>query len=58
MTARIARFVATGFRRMNSRLLNAMQQKYCDHGLSLAVLTMTWPIFLARISWGSGGKPR
>jgi len=56
--ARSARLVATGLRRMNSRLENTTQQKYCDHGLSTAVLTTTWPIFFARISCGSGGKPR
>ena len=35
-----------------------MQQKYCDHGRSTALLTMTWPICRARSSCGSGGKPR
>jgi hypothetical protein len=33
------------------------QQKYCDHGLSVVVLTTTWPMRLARSSWGSGGNP-
>ena len=35
-----------------------MQQKYCDHGRSTALLTMTWPMRRARSSWGSGGNPR
>ena len=35
-----------------------MQQKYCDHGLSVAVLRITRPILRARSSCGSGGKPR
>src|SRR6267142_3549231 len=35
-----------------------MQQKYCDHGRSMELLTMTRPILRARNSCGSGGKPR
>ena len=34
-----------------------MQQKYCDHGLSVAVLRITRPMLRARSSCGSGGKP-
>ena len=33
-----------------------MQQKYCDHGRSIALLTTTWPICRARSSCGSGRK--
>ena len=32
------------------------QQKYCDHGLSVAVLATTCPIWRARSSWANGGK--
>src|ERR1700756_6060783 len=35
-----------------------MQQKYCDHGRSIALLKITWPILRARNSCGSGGSPR
>ena len=42
---------------MNSRFAASMQQKYCDHGRSMPLLMITWPIFLARSSWGTGGKP-
>ena len=35
-----------------------MQQKYCDHGRSTALLRIVWPIFLARSSCGWGGVPR
>src|SRR5258706_12733388 len=35
-----------------------MQQKYCDHGRSVALLKITWPILRARNSCGSGGSPR
>ena len=35
-----------------------MQQKYCDQGRSVSVLRITWPIFLARVSCASGGKPK
>src|SRR2546430_16362543 len=36
----------------------AMQQKYCDHGRSVALFTTTRPTFFARSSCGIGGKPR
>src|SRR5262249_50972886 len=36
----------------------SIQQKYCDQGRSIEPLTTTWPIFRARNSCGSGGKPR
>ena len=55
--ARKARLVATGFFRTKSRLAATMQQKYWDHGRSTALFTTEWPIFRARSSWGSGGKP-
>jgi len=45
--ARNARLVATGFLFMNSRLVVAIQQKYCDQGLSIMLLTTTCPIFLS-----------
>ena len=35
-----------------------MQQKYCDHGRSVALLSNTRPTFLARSSCPSGGKAR
>jgi hypothetical protein len=35
-----------------------MQQKYCDHGRSRALLTMTRPTPRPRKSCGSGGNPR
>src|SRR5215469_7785682 len=35
-----------------------MQQKYCDHGRSMAVLTSTCPTCASRNCCGSGGKPR
>src|SRR6516164_10736291 len=35
-----------------------MQQKYCDHGRSVALLKITWPMLRARKSCGSGGQPR
>ena len=35
-----------------------MQQKYCDHGRSTVLLTITWLIWRARNCCGSGGKPR
>src|SRR5471032_1744286 len=35
-----------------------MQQKYCDHGRSIALLKITRPMLRARNSCGSGGKPR
>ena len=35
-----------------------IQQKYCDHGLSVAVLTITCPVPRARSSCGSTGHPR
>ena len=57
-TARKARLVATGWSRTKSLLPNAMQQKYCDQGLSVAVLRITRPTLRARSSCGSGGKPR
>ena len=38
----------------NSRLPTTMQQKYCDQGRSIALLTTTWPIFFARSSCGPG----
>src|SRR5260370_11175644 len=56
--ARKARLVAIGFFLTNSRLAVTRQQKYWDHGRSVALLTTTWPIFLARNSWAFGGKPR
>src|SRR5688572_24514856 len=49
-----ARLVADGFLRTNSLFPASEQQKYCDHGRSVTVFTMTWPIFFARSSWGSG----
>src|SRR5207245_4383560 len=55
--ARNTRLVATGFLRMKSLLPASMQQKYCDHGRSMALLTITRPILRARSSCGSGGKP-
>jgi signal transduction histidine kinase len=39
--ARSARLVAMGFLRTNSRLPASMQQKYCDHGRSVELLTTT-----------------
>src|SRR6266478_4245737 len=35
-----------------------MQQKYCDHGRSAAMLKITWPALRACSSCGSGGNPR
>src|SRR5215831_20889503 len=35
-----------------------MQQKYCDHGRSVALLKITWPMLRARKYCGSGGQPR
>src|SRR6516162_5935460 len=55
--ARNARLVAIGFLRTYSRLPASMQQKYCDHGRSTTVLTITWPICRARSSRDSGGLP-
>src|SRR5215471_11251152 len=34
-----------------------MQQKYCDHGRSVELLKITWPMLRARKSCGSGGQP-
>src|SRR5262249_39807576 len=48
--ARMARFVATGCARTNSRLLDSTQQKYCDHGRSSVLLKITWPILRFRRS--------
>ena len=56
--ARTTRLVAMGFFRTNSRFPANMQQKYCDHGRSRALLTMTRPMFCARKRCGSGGNPR
>jgi hypothetical protein len=50
------RFVATGCLRTKSRFATATQQKYCDHGLSVVVLTTTCPIRFALSSCGSGGN--
>src|SRR5215471_15430601 len=35
-----------------------MQQKYCDHGRSRPLLTITWPTCRARSSCESGGYAR
>src|SRR6516165_11857702 len=56
--ARNTRLVATGCLRTKSEFPASMQQKCCDHGRSLVVLTMTWPVLRACSSCGSGGKPR
>jgi hypothetical protein len=40
-TARTTRLVAIGLRRTKSAVPNAMQQKYCDHGRSTALLRIT-----------------
>src|SRR4029450_14139278 len=53
--ARIARLVATGFLLTNSRFAAIMQQKYCDQGRSIVLLTTTCPIFFARSSCVIGG---
>ncbi len=50
VTARIARFVATGCFRTNSLRPTTIQQKYCDHGRSTVLFVTTWPIFRARSS--------
>src|SRR6516162_325739 len=56
--ARTARLVATGWLCTNSRLPASMQQKYCDHGRSKVLSTITWPTCRARRSCGWGGKLR
>src|SRR3546814_9395036 len=43
---------------LNSLFPATRQQKYCDHGRSVVLLTTTCPIPFARSSCGSGGKPR
>ena len=44
--------MATGYFRTKSRLATAMQQKYCDQGRSMALLTTTWPIrFAPQFLW-------
>src|SRR5215831_14603343 len=53
--ARSARLVATGCWRTNALVLATKQHKYCDHGLSVVVLTSTWPIFFSRLSCTRGG---
>ena len=53
--ARIARFVATGYLRTKSLVLAIIQQEYCDHGLSVVVLTRACPSFFCRSSMDSGG---
>ena len=42
--ARTTRLVAIGLRRTKSTLPINMQQKYCDHGRSTALLRITWPV--------------
>src|SRR5215467_12000441 len=42
--------------RTKSRFPSIVREKYGDHCRSDFVSTSTWPIFLARSSWSSGGK--
>src|SRR5690349_12659012 len=49
------RFVAIGCWRTKVLVLAIMQHMYCDHGLSVVVLSRTWPIFLSLNSTESGG---
>src|ERR1700722_367049 len=54
--ARTTRLVAIGLRRAKSALPINVQQKYCDHGRSTALLRITWPVLRARSSCAQGGK--
>ena len=56
--ARSTRFVATGLLRTKCALPASTQQKYCDHGRSTELSTITRPTFRACSSCGSGGNPR
>jgi hypothetical protein len=56
--ARITRFVATGYLRTNSVRLISTQQKYCDQGRSVVLLTREWPMPRAGNSCGSGAATR
>ena len=52
--ARTTRLVAIGLRRTKSALPINMQQKYCDHGRSTALLKITSPVPTARVSCAPG----
>src|SRR5215510_4370338 len=56
--ARSALLVAIGYFRTNALFAVIMQQKYCDQGRSIMLLTTTCATCFARSSCGCGGKPR
>src|SRR6476620_2925936 len=55
---RRTRLVATGYFSMKAVLAKVKQQKYCDQGGSMRLLTTTRPTFFSCNSCDSGGKTR